>query len=873
MTNGPSENSVLGTILDWSEARPNWQKDALRRIVVDGLPDDDGLDEVVALARKEHGDDSVTAKAEPLKKENLPTDPGAGESVRLESMSDIAGVNQLAPDQIMTFETGGLTVIYGKNGTGKSGYARVLKKSCRARFPGEIMPDMLSGKPPVPSTAKLTIKRADGTTSDLTWTDSDKPDPLLSAITVFDKDCGNEHIRRENEVWFRPFGLDIPDDLATLCINVRTKLTNEKTRLEDVRDPVFDDPSWSAVSEIGKVLNALSHDTDLSDVNFDTPLTDEEEKRLAKLIGDLAQDPAAIATTQKRDAGTVRQLIRSMTAIEKVMSKDGVDALDVKQSDAIAKRKAADLAADEAFGDLELDGVGQPVWKELWDSARKYSDSLEKRTQNFPPTEGELCVLCHQEIDDPTAKRLTKFEDFIKQESEDKAVAAERAFKEAREAMESLKIEINQVAAARTTLSDRNPDLAKKILKFMAAARLRRIQWLRNFENESDGPLVDLPAIPSAEIIQEADDIKTYAASLKADSTSDEREALLAEHGNLQDRKNGEKLKTIAEAEIKRLKQLNIVEACHKETNTRTITNLGNKIADELVTPKMQDRFQDEIVKLAGRRVRVKFERSGGHTGSPHYAIKFFANEDAKVHQVLSEGEQTCVALAAYLTELATATHTSALVFDDPVSSLDHRWRRKVAERLAEEAQTRQVIVFTHDLVFLNDIDARASDLKVPIKFATLDRAAGRVGVLSEGLPWRAGKLPQRVDTLQKEAREAKKLYEAGDETAYEQEARKIYSKLRATWERGIEMVVFANVIQRQREYVDVKNLRAVVTLDDDDVDAFEVGHKKCCDFTEAHDSSMGSEQEIPDPTELLTDIQAVRDWADAIKDKRKTTT
>ena len=44
--------------------------------------------------------------------------------------------------------------------------------------------------------------------------------------------------------------------------------------------------------------------------------------------------------------------------------------------------------------------------------------------------------------------------------------------------------------------------------------------------------------------------------------------------------------------------------------------------------------------------------------------------------------------------------HRSAIVFDDPVLSLDHRWRKRVAKRLVEETKNRQVIVLTHDLVF-----------------------------------------------------------------------------------------------------------------------------------------------------------------------------
>lgn len=870
MNEAENNTGVLDTVLDWSTDKPDWWRDGLRRIVAGGLPDDEAVEELISLARKSHGDNSVTLNAKPLTTDNLPCDPGAGDSIRLYSLRDVAGVNQLAPNQEIAFETGGLTVIYGKNGAGKSGYARVLKKACRARFPGEIMPDMLGGAPAVPPTAKLVFERAQGTPEEINWTDAEAPDPLLSAITVFDKDCGAEHIRRNNEVWFRPFGLDIPDDLARICITAKAKLASRKDHLEQLRDPVFSNPTWSHHSTIGSVLESLTSETDLSLVDFDTPLSPNEEAELAQLVKDLSQNPTAIADEQRRDAQVLRQAIATLRNIHDALSEDAVTTMIAKKAQATAKRQAADLAAEAAFSDLELDGVGQPTWKALWDSARAYSDSLTKHPRSFPPTEGETCVLCHQPIDAHTAARLDGFETFIKQETEDQAISAERVHQTSVKSLRELRIEIGQATAARRILSTRNAGLARKVLKFMAAARLRRFQLLNVLDHGSEREICELPSLPDVEIEAEAKAIFDYAEKLSADASSEERQVLVTRLAELKDRKNGANLKTIAETEIARLEELRIVDACLKETNTRTIKTLGNLIADELVTPKMQDRFQLEIIRLAGSRIRVKMERTGGQTGSPQYAVKFFANADAKVHQVLSEGEQTCVALAAYLTELATATHNSALVFDDPVTSLDHRWRRRVAERLAEEAQKRQVIVFTHDLVFLNDLDTRASQLKVPTTFATVERSGDRVGIVKEGLPWRAGKLGQRIDTLEKEVHSAKKLYENHDEEAYAREVRAIYGRLRSTWERGIETEVFANVILRQREYVDTKNLRAVTVLDHDDVDAFEVGFKKCCDFTEAHDSSMGLDQEVPTPDELLTDIQALKNWADSIREKRK---
>ena len=75
-----------------------------------------------------------------------------------------------------------------------------------------------------------------------------------------------------------------------------------------------------------------------------------------------------------------------------------------------------------------------------------------------------------------------------------------------------------------------------------------------------------------------------------------------------------------------------------------------------------------------------------------------------KIEEILSEGEQRAIALGSFFAELALANHSCGIVFDDPVSSLDH-WRRlNVARRLVEEAKSRQVIVFTHDTSFLGQL-------------------------------------------------------------------------------------------------------------------------------------------------------------------------
>jgi hypothetical protein len=152
--------SVLEIILDWSLARPAWQRDALRRIVGRGNLSDGDIAELVLLCKKEKGACEILLDAKPLEKSDLPANPSAGASVALVSVTNVTGVNQLASAQTLPFEPNGITIIYGDNGAGKSGYARVLKRACRARYPGEIMPDAYDPAAVTTATAQIAYAAA-----------------------------------------------------------------------------------------------------------------------------------------------------------------------------------------------------------------------------------------------------------------------------------------------------------------------------------------------------------------------------------------------------------------------------------------------------------------------------------------------------------------------------------------------------------------------------------------------------------------------------------------------------------------------------------------------------------------------------------------
>lgn len=76
-----------------------------------------------------------------------------------------------------------------------------------------------------------------------------------------------------------------------------------------------------------------------------------------------------------------------------------------------------------------------------------------------------------------------------------------------------------------------------------------------------------------------------------------------------------------------------------------------------------------------------------------------------RVEAILSEGEQRVIALAGSLADTSGSGQPTPFVFDDPISSLDQDVEEHVFQRLVHQAQERQVIIFTHRLSLVAQVE------------------------------------------------------------------------------------------------------------------------------------------------------------------------
>lgn len=222
---------ILQEIHAWSKSRPPWQQDAIARLYTDRSLSAADLDDLYALAKAEAGiPDPEGRIARILLDAQVAPQVNPARLVLLTAVKDLANVNALANNAHLPIARTGLTIIYGENGVGKSGYSRVLKKACRARDRREpILPNanMEPGKSG-PAQAMFEAE-IDGVATNLAWKDGGEPPEPLSDIAIFDSHCARAYIDNQGDFAYVPYGLDILEGLVGACNKLKERATNEKT--------------------------------------------------------------------------------------------------------------------------------------------------------------------------------------------------------------------------------------------------------------------------------------------------------------------------------------------------------------------------------------------------------------------------------------------------------------------------------------------------------------------------------------------------------------------------------------------------------------------------------------------------------------------
>jgi energy-coupling factor transporter ATP-binding protein EcfA2 len=852
---------IYDEMLQWSvEKLPLWRQDGLRRLATKGGLDDTDYDHLYELAKQEHGIASAMMKvAFPFDQSHFPAEPQAEHRVTLSSIDSVENVGLIPGDQNLPFLATGLTVIYGDNGAGKSGYAKILKQACRARIPGAVYADAFS-----PDYAKLIPAarisfHVDGEADSVKWVVRQSSHDLLRSISVFDSECANHYLRSPEAARLQPAALinlqhlatDLARHLAARCDKDLRDLKTDTAQFEEI-------PPQTAA---GDSFRPLTSKTDLTRARVLAILSEDEQAQIEILPKQIADANLAVkAELLEGSAATLDQIIVAFNELYEKVSDEAIAKIGRERkslNDAeIAEKMAAALLETEEARKL-LPGTGQGPWSVLFDAAREFSTHAAYVNKEFPVMDaGARCVLCQQDLDEDARGRLNRFNEFVKDCASANAQKLRGIWRSTQAILKQPPRPVAIAGPILVALNRRRPGLEDEITRFIEDVASRRA-WLILVAEEDQPKSVPLfrDRSPSQSVSEIAAVLRVEAIALREAMNV---EALQIKRNRLHELQARVALKrhlASIETVVRDLDKHGRLTACRADAaNTRAITTFASRLSKIHVGDMLANEMNLELRKLTVHHVTVEVT-GAGEAGAVRLGLRL-PNAKIDAHQILSEAEQRMAALAYFFAEQTQYKSNSGIVFDDPVSSLDHSYRSAVAERIVGEALDRQVVVFTHDAVFFAELCVFAKDLAVDFEIRTIEHRTGIPGYVDAGLPWDLRNSKQRIAEHRVRQKVIAGAFCNPPGDTERAEMRTAYADLRATLEIGIEETILNGTVVRFRDGVSVGRLKGVMAVEADDFAEVERLHDRCCRHVSAHSQAGGQQRPTPQPDQLLKDIE-----------------
>jgi hypothetical protein len=846
-------------LVAWAATRPDWQQQVLMRLCRDEAISAADIKSLVDRLIKNESTHTPSLAAS-----DIPGNVSAASRVRLTSLHGLAGVNALVAGQRLTFGETGLTIIYGDNASGKSGYARVLKSAVGGRVLADVLSDVYAKTPPSPVDAVIQYQVA-GQMEEWKW--SDPPCPQLHRIHYYDEADGDAYLGADSEITYRPSALRLLDRLIVVCDAIRGVLNERLRTLETARSPL---PTVPPNSPAARFLAELMATTTPADILEACTAPADAKEELGRLLTEEARlkssNPSKEHDRLLALASDLEQIARYVEKLSEKLSHQSQTEMGYLRESATQLRAAVVMASARDFRTEPVPGVGSETWRALWEAARAFSEAEAYHEHAFPVVgEHDRCVLCHQALTPEAGDRMQRFHAFMTDTTERDAAKAEADLAAARKVTAELAILPATVVSAQARAVSVNEPDAEAAGTWMQTA----IERLKNVVAYLDDAAETMPepieSGPSPALMVRAIELRNTAARIDAISFAQQLDTCSKEAARLQGQimlADGVRAVT---AEVDRLKSKAQIEAAKRATDTSVITRKASELTREHVTREIRDQFTRESEQLELRRITLN-DTSGRKGRLLHRPALLGASDRAKVVQVLSEGEQTALGLSGLFTEIVLDETKSAVILDDPVTSLDHRRRSRVARRLAELAADRQVVIFTHDVTFVGDLVRHASEVGVPVAERHIQRCGDVPGTCKDTHPWKARDVSARIDRLRTGLARIRRERSGWDEEEYEKQTSEWAGELSETWERAVNLEIINEVVDRGTSQVRPLKFRILCKITQKDGEEFQAGYGRASEWARRHDKAPEINFVPPEPQDMEQQLEHLKQWFERIK-------
>jgi hypothetical protein len=849
------ETPLKNKIISWLKGYDYWFQYAGNRLLEGENVSDALVDITYQLFKEDYALKSTEGERAGIIFNEIVTDASivAG-FLQLQFIKEIENVNALATGQSIPINSN-LTIIYGGNGTGKSGYVRLLNNAFSSRGDKQILPNIFSNAPFGEPSCKFTFQST-SEPYDLAYP-SQKSNKEFSQYSVFDTHSIRVLLEQDNKLDFTPIGFEFFEKILQLYEAVKPKLFAEinANRPENEFEKFF--VNDNAIKSVIENLGANTNEEELIALKI---YTEEDAVKLAELIAKREElkaldIPKKIAELQN----LLSQIVEFTSRLQTIL--DCLKTVNIGHYKTLITsfHKFQELAKQEGVSSLEdynIEGLGSNEWKEFIKASKNYTSLFDaSREGKIYPSENDNCLFCLQPLSEKENSLINSYWNLLKSEAESELNRIIQAIQELEQKLKGLlPVKFDEATTLFGYVNNNNASFAAKWKEIVSLSEIARHNIILNLENRN----LDLPMPHFTASTNEFDIIiaqfKATIEDLFQKNPSKELEELEKQIQFLTDKSLLNKLFEQILAFVAAHKWAAKAESSASAFNPRSITIKQGELFSTHITDKYTKTFIKECRKLnAPSVVEISQKNARGTTLRKLQVAGVVANS------ILSEGEQRAISLADFLTEVQINPTNKGVFFDDPVTSQDHHRREKIAERLVELALQKQVIVFTHDIAFFIRLKITADTTATPYSVTTIRNIGGNPGIISPSLPWTAQPVKQRIGTLRDRLVQLMKIEQSGNEDEYLFAAKSWYGLLREGWERAVEERLFKGVVERFSLGVQTQKLKKVV-ITDELIDYIEIGMTESSSWI--HDAAAGLNPTPPDTTKAESDLKFLENFA-----------
>jgi wobble nucleotide-excising tRNase len=502
------------------------------------------------------------------------------------------------------------------------------------------------------------------------------------------------------------------------------------------------------------------------------------------------------------------------------------------------------------------DWINKKTWKNFISSSIDFLNSLTK--EESKKYLEKTCPYCHQQLQTKEAKFLIKAYQELHEEHKEKLNQETRVLREMSDLMTNSINEINVIPSKNKKIEAEFENIGKEEQIDYDFESIKSV--FQKYKDLIDkAQKIDIDEL-DIKIIHDFWDIYHNLSTEFKDAIDKLNEGILDKTNKIKD--INDKANPLRQKKVLYENRNNILKYLKLKKH---ISILNEKLSDisalRHTTSSLKTAFaQEATLKEFKKNLQEEYKKLG-FSPPQTWNIKPITRDginkrvynigDRKLADIFSEGERNLHALSDFFAQCRLDNYKGIFIFDDPVNSLDEDNIEIVAKKISELVENgNQVIVFTHNLYFLNSIINTQKQ-----KITKVECFHNQINLIKK---IRIGETQELRDRLKKIDSKMQELSSKTQEEIDEYDLRNVYDLMSGYLEDYVEKVYFKNIISRYRPNIRMQTLGDLKDLDTSVIDKVIKLYEKTSRRVARH--SQPADVRKPQYPELVDDVKELKE-------------